>query len=140
MRRIAFINEKGGTCKTTLCVNLGAYLAREKHKRVLIVDLDTQGHSGKSLGLDVRGLSPSAFDLLTRDDLTIADVARATATDGLDVVPSNKSMSEFPLEVAHRSDRDQRLQRAMDTAAGYDFVLYDAPPSMGLTTVNILRA
>ena len=54
MRRVAFVNEKGGTCKTTLTVNIGAWLAREKGKKTLIVDMDTQGHCGKSLGVDVR--------------------------------------------------------------------------------------
>jgi len=138
MRRIAFINEKGGTCKTTLTVNIGAYLA-QKGKRVLVVDLDTQGHAGKSLGLDVRNLSPNVFDLLSRDDLTVSDVARATAVPGLDVVPSNKAMSEFPVVVAHRTDRVRRLDRVMNVE-GYDYLLYDAPPSMGLTTLNIMVA
>jgi len=46
-RRIAFINEKGGTCKTTLAVNTAAWLALKRNKRVLLVDLDTQGHAGK---------------------------------------------------------------------------------------------
>lgn len=140
MRRIAFINEKGGTCKTTLCVNLGAYLAREKQKRVLVVDLDTQGHAGKSLGLDVRGLTPNVFDLLTQDALTVNQVARATATPGLDVVPSNKAMSEFPLAVASRADRERLLDRHMQNLSLYDYILYDAPPSMGLTTLNVMAA
>ncbi len=52
MRSIAFINEKGGTGKTTLAVNLGAYLAMMAEKRVLLCDLDTQGHSSKALGLE----------------------------------------------------------------------------------------
>ena len=140
MRRIAFINEKGGTCKTTLCVNVGAYLARELGKRVLVVDLDTQGHAGKSLGLDVRNLRPNVFDLLTDDSLTVNQVARATATPGLDVVPSNKAMSEFPLDVAARKDRNQLLDRKMRGLSLYDFILYDAPPSMGLTTLNVMAA
>ena len=63
MRRIAFWNEKGGTCKTTLCVNVAARLAA-RGRRVLVVDLDTQGHAGKSLGVDVRGLSPTVHDWL----------------------------------------------------------------------------
>ena len=52
-RRIAFINEKGGTGKTTLAVNVAAYLAGQKGLKTLLIDLDTQGHAGKSLGLDV---------------------------------------------------------------------------------------
>ena len=64
MRRIAFINEKGGSCKTTLAVNTAAWLATARDARVLLCDLDTQGHAGKSLGIDVRGLSPNIADLL----------------------------------------------------------------------------
>ena len=59
MRRVAFINEKGGSCKTTLCVNVAAWLATARGLRVLVADLDTQGHAGKSIGVDVRGLSPT---------------------------------------------------------------------------------
>ena len=55
MRSIAFVNEKGGTGKTTLAVNVAAWIARARKLRVLLVDLDTQGHAGKTLGLDVRG-------------------------------------------------------------------------------------
>jgi chromosome partitioning protein len=140
MRRIAFINEKGGTCKTTLCVNVGAYLAEAKQKRVLVVDLDTQGHAGKSLGLDVRSLQPNIFDLLTRPELSVAQVARSTAIERLSVVPSNKAMSEFPLAVASHPDRALKLEQKMKSLTDYDFVLYDAPPSMGLTTTNIVAA
>ena len=56
MRRIAFINEKGGSCKTTLAVNTAAWLATARSARVLLCDLDTQGHAGKSICVDVRGL------------------------------------------------------------------------------------
>ena len=78
MRRVAFINEKGGTCKTTLCVNIGAWLATRAGLRVLVADLDTQGHAGKSLGVDVRGLSPTVKDLLL-GTATLDAVVRPTA-------------------------------------------------------------
>jgi chromosome partitioning protein len=53
-RRIAFINEKGGVGKTTLAVNIAAFFAQKRKQRVLLVDLDTQGHAAKTLGVDVR--------------------------------------------------------------------------------------
>ena len=65
MRKIAFINEKGGTCKTTLAVNVASFLAHKKGMRVLLIDLDTQGHAGKCVGLDVRTLSPNVFHWLS---------------------------------------------------------------------------
>lgn len=142
MRRIAFINEKGGTCKTTLCVNIGAWLAREKGLRVLIADLDTQGHAGKALGIDVRGLAPTIRDLLLDATLPVAAVARPTALPGLDLLPANKELAAFPVEVAGEADRADKLRAlaARVPAGAYDAVLFDAPPSLSLVTENVMRA
>ena len=141
MRRIAFINEKGGTGKTTLAVNVAAYLAKKRGLKTLLVDLDTQGHSGKSLGLDVRGLSPHVFHLLTDAQVKLADVTHPTAIEGLFAVTAYKEMSEFPVAVASDPKRAQRLRDRLDVEAqGYDAIVFDAPPSMGLTTHNVLVA
>ncbi len=142
MRRIAFINEKGGTCKTTLAVNVAAYFARQKSMKVLLIDLDTQGHAGKSLGVDVRTVQPNVFHLLSDPKVRLADCVQPTAVENLSVIPSYKEMSEFPVAVAHRPDRVRLLAErlASEEARGYDAVLFDAPPSMGLTTLNILVA
>ena len=142
MRRIAFVNEKGGTCKTTLCVNIGAWLARQRGLRVLVADLDTQGHAGKSLGLDVRGISPTIRDLLLDPGLPVEAVARPTAVPGLEVLPANKELAAFPVEVAAHPDRAGKLQAlvARLPAGRYDLVLFDAPPSVSLVTENVLRA
>ena len=142
MRRIAFINEKGGTCKTTLAVSTAAWLAQARSQRVLLVDLDTQGHAGKSLGLDVRSLRPNVFHLLTEDAVQLADVVRPSQLPGLDVVPAYKEMAEFPVAVAADPARTRRLAQRLQPAeaAGYDVVVFDAPPSLGLTTRNILAA
>ncbi len=142
MRRVAFINEKGGTCKTTLCVNIGAWLAAEKGLRVLVADLDTQGHAGKSLGLDVRGLSPTIRDLLLDPSLPVARVARPTAVAGLDVLPANKDLAAFPVEAASHADRADKLAELVSRIPGgsYDLVLFDSPPSVSLVTENVMRA
>ena len=141
MRRIAFINEKGGTCKTTLCVNLGAWLATRHGQRVLIADLDTQGHAGKSLGLDVRVISPTVKELLL-GAAPLDAVVRPTAIPGLDLLPANKALADFPLEVASRSDRGDKLREVIEAlpAGRWDLVLFDAPPSVSLVTENVLRA
>ncbi|MBE2250352.1 MAG: ParA family protein [Myxococcus sp.] len=140
-RRVAFINEKGGTCKTTLAVNVAAYLAEKKKKRVLLVDLDTQGHAGKSLGVDPRGLSKNVFHLLTDAAVTLEQVTLPTATANLSLVPSWKEMAEFPTLAASDPERARLLARRLRPALDhYDFVLFDAPPSLGLTTTNILLA
>lgn len=141
-RRIAFINEKGGTCKTTLAVNVAAYFARRKNMKVLLVDLDTQGHAGKSLGLDVRSIRPNVFHLLSDPSVPFEACVHPTRVENLHVLPSYKDMSEFPVAVAAREDRARLLAQRLDgpDAGAYDAVLFDAPPSMGLTTFNILVA
>ncbi len=141
MRRIAFVNEKGGTCKTTLCVNVAAWLASRRGRRVLVVDVDTQGHAGKSLGVDVRGLQPNLRDLLL-GTAPLGAVVRPTAVEGLDLLPAGKDLATFPVEVAARPDRAERLGAVVDAlpAGRWDMVLFDAPPSVSLLTENVLRA
>lgn len=140
MRRIAFINEKGGSCKTTLAVNTAAWLATSRNARVLLCDLDTQGHAGKSLGVDVRGMSPNIADLLCDPALHVNDVVRRTPVAGLDLLPGNKDLARFPVEAAAFADRDRLLAGKLRDLAGYDYVIFDAPPSMGLVTTNIMLA
>src|SRR5512136_695180 len=142
MRRIAFVNEKGGTCKTTLCVNTAAWIAARRGKRVLVADLDTQGHAGKALGVDVRGLSPTIRDVLVGGERAVRDVVRATGVPGLDLLPANKDLAGFPVEVAAFPDRAERLRRCLDAIpeGAWDAVLLDAPPSVSLVTENVLRA
>jgi len=141
MRRIAFVNEKGGTCKTTLCVNVAARLA-SRGRRVLLVDMDTQGHAGKSLGVDVRGLSPTVHDwLLDAAAVPFEAVVRSPA-EGIDLLPANKDLADFPVAVAAAPDRAERLDQRIGEVPGgrYDLVLIDAPPSQSLVTENVLRA
>ena len=141
MRRVAFINEKGGTCKTTLCVNMGAWLARRHARRVLVADLDTQGHAGKSLGIDVRGLAPTMRDLLL-GGAALEAVVRPTAVPRLDLIPANKELASFPVDAAPLADRADRLRVVVDALPPdrWDLVLFDAPPSISLVTENVLRA
>jgi chromosome partitioning protein len=142
MRRVAFINEKGGTCKTTLCVNIGAWLAREKGLRVLLADLDTQGHAGKSLGLDVRELRLTIRDLLLDAALPVSQVVKSTAVPGLDILPANKDLAAFPVEVATEPGRAEKLAElvARIPEGSYQVLLFDAPPSVSLVTENVMRA
>ena len=143
MRRIAFINEKGGTGKTTLAVNVAAWLAREKRQRVLLVDLDTQGHAGKSLGLDVRGLTPNAFHWLTDDSVGLDQVVRASAVEKLSVIPAYKELGELPEALAGNARARWRLADRLDAeeiSERFDVVVFDAPPSMGLASRNVLHA
>ncbi len=161
-RRIAFINEKGGSAKTTLVANLGAYLALRRGRRVLAIDMDPQGQLGKVLGIDARRARRSAIDLLLDSILGDASLDRAPPREGaggatdsrlpvhrthlpnLDVVPANKSLGLFPTwEGGDTEDPTDRLARGLartPEVERYDFVLFDGPPSFGPLTLNVLRA
>ncbi len=139
-RRIAFINEKGGSLKTTLTVNVGGYFALRRKERVLIVDLDPQGHAGKCLGLDVRGAERTVRDLLVDPALHPRDVAIPSRVEGLDVIVSNKSLTNLPITSDADSDWVQRLGKQIAKVRGYDWILFDSPPSLGLLSMSVLVA
>lgn len=141
MRRVAFINEKGGSCKTTLCVHVAAWLATGRGQRVLLADLDTQGHAGKSLGVDVRRLSPTVHEWLL-GEAPFEAVVRPTPVPGLDLLPANKALAELPVALAAAPDRGARLRARLEgmPANRYDVVLIDSPPSRSLVTENVLAA
>ena len=158
-RRIAFINEKGGSGKTTLVANIGAFLALRRGRRVLGIDMDPQGQLGKVLGVDVRRARRSAIDLLldsilgdesrdrsarTGDDRGAQLPISGTHIRNFDVIAANKSLGLFPAwEAGGDGDPTERLARSLDAAeevGRYDFVLFDAPPSFSALTVNVLRA
>jgi chromosome partitioning protein len=158
-RRIAFINEKGGSAKTTLVANIGAYLALRRGRRVLAIDMDPQGQLAKVLGVEARRARRTAIDLLLDSVLGDESLDRAPAggdapgstlpilrsqVPGLDLIPANTSLGLFPAwEGGDGSDPTDRLARSLDRSAEparYDFVLFDAPPSFGPLTLNVLRA
>ncbi len=161
-RRIAFINEKGGSAKTTLTANIGAYLALKRGRRVLAIDMDPQGQLGKVFGLDVRRTGRSAIDLLLDtllDDASLDVPGPRPATRGadpasglpvvptripnLDVIVANKALALFPGWDGGEGDPTERLARSLasfEDLDDYDFVLFDAPPSFGPLTLNVLRA
>ena len=140
MRRIAFVNEKGGSCKTTLAVNTAAFFALRRGRKVLLLDLDPQGQVGKSLGFAVRDLPVTILDLLLDPARGPKDAILPTRIAGLDVILANKMLTDFAQEVASADDRMTRLRDVVDRIEGYDFVLFDSPPSLGLTTLNIMLA
>ena len=140
MRRIAFVNEKGGTGKTTLSVNVAAYLAMRKKKKVLLVDLDPQGQVGKSFGFRVRNLSPTLLDLLTRPELPPRETIINSRIPGLDLILTNKSVVDFAIDAAVLPERNVILRHRLEELNEYDFIFFDSPPSLGLFTLNALVA
>lgn len=138
-RKIAFVNEKGGSCKTTLALNISSYLAGRGEK-VLLIDMDPQGQVGKGLGFDVAATSPTMFELLTDPELPAADAVFATEIDNLDVILANKLLVDFAVTAAADDDRLLKLKNKLDALTGYDAIVVDSPPSLGLITMNIMMA
>ncbi len=116
-----------------------------KHKRVLLVDLDPQGQLGKVLGVDVGAVRRTALDMLL--DVVLGEEGPAklpivTARHPrLDLVPSNKSLALFPQAISdHGGEEYLYLRKALEHTHEYDFILFDAPPSFGTITLNVLLA
>jgi chromosome partitioning protein len=136
---IACVNQKGGVGKTTTVVNLATYLALSG-QRILVIDLDPQGNATSGLGVDRGTLDRSVYDAVV-DGVSLRDVMVDTAVDGLRLVPSTVALSGADVELVTADQRDRRLARRLeDVANDHDWVLLDAPPSLGLLTVNALTA
>ncbi len=138
-RIMAVANQKGGVGKTTTAVNLGACLA-ELGYRVLVVDLDPQGNASTGLGINVRDLHGSMYDVILHD-LPIEDCVEPTSVRNLFCAPSSLDLAGAEIELVPAFSRELRLKKALvGVYDDYDFVLIDCPPSLGLLTVNGLAA
>ena len=138
-RFIAIANQKGGVGKTTTAVNLGACLA-ELGYRALVVDLDPQGNASTGLGINIRDLQASMYDVIL-NDLPVEDCVEATAVRNLFCAPAALDLAGAEIELVPAFSREMRLRRALEAIRDdYDFVLIDCPPSLGLLTVNGLAA
>jgi chromosome partitioning protein len=139
-RIIAMCNQKGGVGKTTSTINLGAALA-EQGRRVLLVDLDPQGALSVGLGVNPLRLDRTVYNLLMDADVTVDDVMLKTNVAGMDLLPSNIDLSAAEVQLVNEVAREQTLQRSLVPALDdYDVVLMDCQPSLGLLTVNALTA
>lgn len=141
MKVIAFVNQKGGVAKTTSCLNIGAALAIEG-KRVLLIDLDPQGSLSKCAGIrDLDQQDATTYEVLKGD----ADINEAIKTvDGkayYDIVPTDIRMSGAEIELISVPGRDTILREAIaELKQPYDYVLIDCSPSLNIITLMALTA
>jgi chromosome partitioning protein len=132
-------NQKGGVGKTTTAVNASVELAR-MGIRVLLVDLDPQGNTTSSLGIDKTSLDQTIYEVILGE----APAAKAILPGirpNLDVLPTTADLAAAEVDLVGIVHRERQLKRAIATvAANYDLVIMDCPPSLGLLTVNALTA
>ncbi len=132
MRKMCVINQKGGVGKTTTTINLATGLADQGHS-VLIIDFDPQGNVSDCLGLDE---SKGVYEFLVEEQEF--DACRHRVRDRLWVMPSDERLTKAELILAGETARELCLRRALDPVQGFDYVLIDCPPSLGLLNQNAL--
>ncbi|MCP4681219.1 MAG: AAA family ATPase [Desulfobacterales bacterium] len=142
MRIISIANQKGGCGKTTTAINLSSCLAHKKRK-VLLIDMDPQGHSAIGLNINTDKLTKTVNDTLYVPNgatMKLDDVIIEVAKD-FDIAPSNISLSAIEQNLSRVQGRETRLRDAIDSLYQvYDYIIIDCPPSLGLLTFNALIA
>ena len=139
-RILSLANQKGGVGKTTTTINLGAAMA-ELGKHVLLVDFDPQGALSVGLGINPNQLDLTIYNLLLDRDVDPHTAIIKTEVPGLEILPSNIDLSAAEVVLVSEVAREQALKRALQQVrSGYDYILIDCPPSLGLLTVNALTA
>lgn len=147
MHTIALCTPKGGVAKSTTAINLAAFLARKR--RVLLVDLDPQGHCAAGFALDGKLLEPTVADVLLeqiKDAPDAAAVARAvladatrTLRDSLSLLPANRNLALAEIELKETVRRDEQIRLMLD-GLDYDYAILDCPPALSLLVINAVMA
>lgn len=134
MSVISIVNQKGGTGKTTTSINLGSALAKSG-KSVLLVDMDSQGNLGYSLGINEGKSIVDVFE----GNATLKDVIQER--ESMDIVPSDIRLVDLELSLIELKKRHEVLHdHISELKSNYDYVLIDCPPSLSILAVNALYA
>ncbi len=137
-RIVAVMNQKGGVGKTTTAVNLAAGLAKAGRK-VLVMDVDPQANLTTGLLRD-KPMADKTLKGVFQSKVSLSEVIHPTDTQGLELVPSHISLAVVETELLGKIGRETVLKKAItsDIRERYDYIILDAPPSLGLFSVNIL--
>lgn len=134
---ITVCNQKGGTGKTTSAINVATYLALAG-KKVLLVDLDPQANATSGVGINRHQITKSTYHILL-EELDVKETLQETAIKNLLLAPSNLDLTGAEVELVSALGREYRLKKALaKEKENFDFIIIDAPPSLGLLTINAL--
>jgi chromosome partitioning protein len=144
MNIIAICNQKGGVGKTTLTINLGAALA-DCGLKVLLIDLDPQGHLTEGVGMHAQYLreGPSLYDCLvdSKKKVRLADLIQPHACEPYAVVPASYQLMLVEQALYMTRNREHKMRALLDDLdVQFDWVLIDCPPALGNLTDNALNA
>lgn len=139
---IAVSNQKGGTGKTTSCVNLGIGLA-SSGKRVLLIDTDPQGSMSISLGYsepdEMENTLAKLMMNIANDEEFFLDDIFIHHNEGVDIIPSNIELSAIEISMVNVMSRELILKQMIEKIKNaYDYIIIDCMPSLGIMTINAL--
>lgn len=136
---ITIANQKGGVGKTTTAINLSASLGVMEIP-ILLVDIDPQANSSSGLGIEIKSLDNTIYDLLV-EQADFKDVVLQTKYPNLSILPSSINLVGAEIELVNQERRESRLSSVLNQVKDdFAFIIIDSPPSLGLLTVNGLCA
>lgn len=139
IKRLAVFNMKGGVGKTTTAYNLAVGLSQFREQKVLLVDIDPQGNSSVSLGIEIWNLDKQLKDAL-QHSVDVKDIV-VPGSHGVDVLPSNILLAESEIPISGLPGRELLLRKTLAPLADqYETIIIDCPPNIGVFSVNALMA
>ena len=136
-RIIAIANQKGGVGKTTTAINLSASLT-ESGKKVLTIDMDSQGNTTSGLGIDKNQIENTVYEMIL-EELPTEECIQPSIMEGLDVIASNINLSGAEVELISLENKEFLLKDKVEKLKSeYDYIIIDCPPSLNLLTINAM--
>lgn len=136
MKIITLANQKGGVAKTTTSSALAAGLTN-RGNRVLAVDLDPQSNFSLSCGVDLLSFEQTIYDVFKGDTDVMSAIVETPL--GYDLLPGGLALAAADMEFTQLG-REKMLSKALSKVSGYDYIIIDTPPTLGILTANALMA